>query len=475
MRGQNRIILTIVGLVAVTVWVSGCAAIDLRAGFAEVNEAVGERLGVKLAWNSGTELDRAADEKLRALLSQPINAEAAVQIALLNNRELQAIYSDLGVAQADLVQAGLLRNPIFNAAVMFPVSNGRPDLELSVVMSFLDIFYLPLRQRVATARFEVAKSGVAGAVIDLAGQTRAVFYAHQANEQLVDLRRTIVQSLEASVEITKRLHDAGNISDLDLLRERALAGSARLQLRGAELAARQSREQLNIRMGLWGVQAGWRSEARLPEIPVLARDTTAIEQLAVTRSLYLAHARQAIIASGDQLGFDKASALIPELDLGGLGQREAHWQVGPSIEFPIPLFDQGQGRAGRAAAELRRAQQQYYALAVTIRAEARAAQERFDEALERALYYRDVLLPLHERIVNETQLHYNAMQLGPVQLLRAREQQIETAAGYVESLRDYWLAHSDMEQIASGGLPERSGTKNVLTQSPRMAQNRQGH
>ena len=87
------------------------------------------------------------------------------------------------------------------------------------------------------------------------------------------------------------------------------------------------------------------------------------------------------------------------------------------------------------------------------RATARALRDRVDGARDRALYYRDILLPLHERIVNEAQLQYNAMQLGPFQLLRAREQQIQTAVAYIESLRDYWLARADVEQILSGRLP----------------------
>ena len=80
-------------------------------------------------------------------------------------------------------------------------------------------------------------------------------------------------------------------------------------------------------------------------------------------------------------------------------------------------------------------------------------------ARDRALYYRDIMLPLHERIVNETQLHYNAMQLGPIQLLRAREQQIETGAAYVEALRDYWLARTELAQLLSGRLPGGDGAR----------------
>jgi cobalt-zinc-cadmium efflux system outer membrane protein len=117
------------------------------------------------------------------------------------------------------------------------------------------------------------------------------------------------------------------------------------------------------------------------------------------------------------------------------------------------VFDQGQARVGRAAAELRRAQQQYYALAVQIRSRARAVQDRMEGARDRALYFRDILLPLRERIVNEAQLQYNAMQIGPFQLLNAREQQIETAASYVEALREYWLARADMDLLLAGTLP----------------------
>jgi cobalt-zinc-cadmium efflux system outer membrane protein len=150
--------------------------------------------------------------------------------------------------------------------------------------------------------------------------------------------------------------------------------------------------------------------------------------------------------------------LIPESSLGAGAERvEGEWKVGPTIEFPIPLFNQGQGRFERAVAELRRAQQAYYALGVRIRSTARLVQERLQGAEDRARYHRDVLLPLRERIVHETQLHYNAMQLGVFELLRAREQQIQAAVAYVDTLLDYWLARTDLEQLLSGRLPSLNG------------------
>ena len=231
------------------VGLSGCASVNLNAGFAEVGAAVEERAATTIVWNRGAELDNEAAEKLRVLLGKKFTADDAVQIAMLNNRDLQAIYADLGLAQADLVQAGLFRNPVLDAAVSFPLSGVRPDLQLGVVVSLLDALYVPLRKRVAAARFEEAKLRVTGVVVDFAAQVRRAFYEHQANEQMRELRQTVVHALAASWDVSRRLHEAGNVTDLDLARDRAAAETAKLALRSAETAARQSREHLNELMG----------------------------------------------------------------------------------------------------------------------------------------------------------------------------------------------------------------------------------
>ncbi len=447
-------------LSAFLLFMSGCTTMSMNAGIDEVSTLVVERGAAKLFWNNGTELDKEAAEKLGTLLRDKLTVDGAVQIALLNNRELQAVYSDLGVAQADLVQAGLLKNPIFEAEILFPLAHGgRPDLELSAVMSFLDIFYMPLKKRVAAARFEEAKLRVSGAVLDLAAQVRRTYYVYQANEQMVELRKTILEALTISFDVARRLHEAGNMSDLDFFRQRVLLEGVKLQLASAEMAARQSREQLTTLMGLWGEATNWELAGRMPDIPKEPISVTGVETVALQKSLELNVARQRIIAAGEQLGFSKWNAFLPELHAGPKAEhRERSWtDVGPVFEFPIPLFDQGQGQVGRTASELRRAQQEYYALALRIRSAARTVRDQMQATRDRALYIRDIMLPLRERILNELQLQYNAMQFGVFQLLRAREQQIETAVAYIESLRDYWLARTDLGQVLIGRLPAADG------------------
>lgn len=433
---------------------TGCASVSPDAGFTEVRTAVEERQGTSIAWNRGTELDREAADRLRSLLTRKLTDADAVQVAMLNNRDLQALYAELGLARADLVQAGLFRNPMLDASVMFPLSGARPDLQLGAVVGLLDALYIPLRKRVAVARFEEVKLRVTGAVLDFATRVRKAFYAHQANEQLLELRHTIVQALAAALDVSRQLHEAGNITDLDLARDRVGAEAARLALRSAEIAVRQSRERLNSLMGVWGDLTEWEMDGRLPEVPPDPLPVSGLERQALVRSINLAHARQRIIAAGEQLGYERATSLIPGAEAGVEAEREEGWKLGPVLSVPLPLFDQGQARIGRGTAELQRARQEYYALAVRIRATARAVRDRLLGAQDRARYYRDILLPLHERIVNEGQLQYNAMQLGIVPLLRDRERQIEAGVAYVEELRAYWVARADLAQILSGRLPE---------------------
>ncbi len=233
-------------------------------------------------------------------------------------------------------------------------------------------------------------------------------------------------------------------------------------------------------MGLWGKATVWEIERRLPHIPEQPIPLEGLESQALHRSIDLASARQRIIIAGEQLGFTRATALIPELALGASAEREGgpeggSWEVGPVVAFEVPLFDQGQARIGRSSAQLRRTQQAYYALGVRIRSTVRAVRERVRGARDRAVYHRDILLPLRERIVNETQLQYNAMQLGVFDLLRAREQQIQAGVGYIEALRDYWLARTELGQILSGRLSGQEGIQMSPMERPTNMVERDQH
>jgi outer membrane protein, heavy metal efflux system len=449
--------------------VSGCGAVTPGGSREAVAGIVAERSGTTELVSTEAHLS----ERTRAIFAVGVTADDAVELTLLRNHELRALYTDLDLAEADLVQARLLHNPVVDAAAGLPIAGGTVDLSFGVAMDFIDLLYVPLRERVASALLEEAQLRIAAEVLELAWRARMAATRHQADEQMLELRRQIAEATGASAELAQRMRSAGNVTELELASETALADEAKLELRLAEVAARESREELNALMGLWGTDAGdWAlASSRLPDPPDEELDLARLETRAIERSLDLAAAERLVVAAGETVGLDRASALFPEVVIGGsAGRDDGQWDSGPTLSLPIPLFDWGQARNARARAELRRARHLHHALAVRIRAETRSARDRLLGHRDRALHYRTVQLPLRDRVVAETQRHYNAMQISPLELFRAKEQQIDVGVRYVDALRDYWTSRADLGLILAGRIPPREFpiTPPELEQLPRF-------
>jgi cobalt-zinc-cadmium efflux system outer membrane protein len=442
----------------------GCASMlaPADAGFGDVETVVEDRIGYELVWSRELRDGGIISPVVRDLLTDDLTADEAVQIALLNNRRLQAIYEDLGVSQADLIQAGLLENPVFEGSVKLHA--GDDVLELGVVQDFLSVFTIPLRRARARADFKQAKNRVAGEVIGLAGQTRIAFYRHQAAQQELTLQEATLLAADASYDAAQRLFDAGNITELARANERALYEQAKIGVSTAELAAANTRETLNVLMGLYGKHTAWTADATLPDVPEEIVAHKNLERRAIQASLDLAAARWQVEAAGQTLGMARLESVIPELGAGVDSEREADgtWFAGPLLEAALPIFDWGQGSRRRAEGEARRAWNQYTALAIEIRSAVRTAHYRMCMTQQQALYYREVLIPLNERITRETQLQFNAMQLGVFQLLAAKQREITVKRGSIRAALNYWIAHTQVQQILNGHhVPAPGGMMNM--------------
>lgn len=436
--------------------VASCTSLPPRPGFDEVLGDVQSRLAQRVYWRQGGPEDEAVDGYIDELLKQPLTPDAAVQIALLSNRRLQAIYEELGVAQAQVVQAGLLTNPVLDAAIKFPAGDGITKIDFGIALNFLDVFFIPLRKSVAEAEFEQARWRVIGAVLDLAAKTRSAFIEAQANHQRVEMFEQVVSSTSASYDAMRQLYEAGNVTTLMLRNEQALRDEARLGLASARLRQMESRERLTELMGLWGHRTSWSVESSLPAISDESMPLEDAERQAVANSLDLAAVRSRIEARGRSLGLTRTASLLRRAEAGATAERDdGNWYIGPVVTLPIPLFDQGQARVASAQAVLRQSLHEYEALAVQVRAALRLARDRYVAAERVARFYRDEILPLRSQILADTFLQYNAMQIGVFELLVAKQQQIDAGRRYIDALEAYWLARVDLEQILSGHLSSR--------------------
>lgn len=450
-------------VLAAAAGLAGCAGMKPGLGFDDaggVRQSVVERTGMKVHWNNGTKEDAEVAAAVANLLARNLTADAAVQTALLNNHDLQAVYEELNLSQAEMVQAGLLRNPILSGEIRWATTGGEgPAVVLDLTQDFVSLLYMPLRKGQAEAAFEAAKLRVTAAVVDTASEVRSAFYEYQAAEQAREMRKTVLDATLASYDLAQRLRAAGNNRELDVLNEQDASEQARLDLARAEENVTQLRERLNALMGLWGKQTQWHAEAMLPALPTDDGVPADLERAAIESNLELGVARREIEVAARALGITKPFGWLTDAEAGVAAERELEgtWSVGPSLSLPVPLFDQGQGAVGKAQARLRQASEHFYARAVEVRSRVRAAHSVVMSARDRANYYHRVVLPLRHQIVDQTQLQYNAMQVSAFQLLEAKRNQIEAGANYIEALRDYWVARTKLEQVLSGRLTAFEG------------------
>lgn len=389
-------------------------------------------------------------KQVARLLAQPLTAETATQIALANNPGIRAAVEEVSVAMAELDRVGGFPNPTVEGALRFR-GEERPEIELAAMVDLTELAFSFSRASAARAEVDAAKLEALGRLLDLAFEVRRTFYEYQAALQALELRRTVVEALAASAQVAQSLRDAGNITALELANEQAFLEEARLTQRRAETAVAALRERLNTLFGLSGRSAAlWRAADRLPEPPEreLALDT--LEREALRRSLDLEIARRRAASAGRRASVERVAGWLPELKAGVSAERDEAWGVGPAVELELPLFNQGQGEIGEADARRRQQQYLYAQAAVRVRAAARAAAARVAASRSALRHYREVLLPLKAKVLEETEREYNAMQTGVFELLRAKREQVETANGYVAELLEYWRARADAEQLLAG-------------------------
>lgn len=442
--------------ITATAFLVGCA-VDPNPSFRDVQGRVSSRTGKGTRWIRDGADAAAAHDATRRLLARRLTADSAAQIAVLNNRRLQAAFEELGIAQADFVQAGLLTNPQFSGLARFPnVSPSGTDIELSVAQDLLELLLRPVKRRIAAADLESAKLEAARAVLELVTDTKTAFYNLQARQQMLARLRLIVTVNESAADLSKRQHDAGNITDLELADEQALYSQSRVDVAQTEAQVRQDRERLNRLMGVWGADTDWKIGDKLPEIPKGEMSLVRLESKALQQRFDVAMARQNVLAIGLARGLRASTRYVPGgINVGVSSERDTDGQrvTGPTLDLQLPIFDQGQAALAKVDAQFRRAQDELEATAVEARSEVREARDLLTANRELARYYGKVLLPQRLQVVNETQLQYNAMQIRPQDLLLAKERELSVERSYIEAWRDYWIARTELEMALKGGSP----------------------
>jgi outer membrane protein, heavy metal efflux system len=426
--------------------------------FQGVQQSVQERTGKGLRWEQDQAAHEQALQDVRLLLRKPLTVDAAVQIALLNNRPLQATFEEIGLSAADLLEAGTIPNPKFDLAIRFP---DKPPsgtyIDYGAAIDFLSIIMIPLKKRVAKDQLESAALRVADATLELVSQVKAAFYSLQASQQLLRRFKEIVDTNAASLDLAQRQHEAGNIKDLALAQQQASYSRSRLDIASTEAEIRRNREKLNRLLGLWGVDTDWQIAGELPEVPNSDLPIRGLERLAISQRLDLQAEYLRVTSQTKNLWLTKSFRLLGALDFGVESERETDSQTktGPRFAIELPIFNQGQARIARGEAARRQAQDKFEALAIDIRSQIRELRDELTSKREIARFYQDELLPGQRRILNESLANYNAMEIGNFELFTTKAEEARTEREYVEAARDYWITRAELERAVGGNLRPR--------------------
>ena len=430
---------------------SGCATFSADGGFGAVEKTTQTYIKQKPIWANSEAQKQAAAEQLAALLARPLSVNDAVQIALINNAQLQANFYDLQIAEANVVQAGRIPNPIFS--MLYAKNGGEFKIEQALTFNILALFTMPKASAIEKQRFAATQNKVVLQVLDTARQTRNAYYDALAARESVRYLTQVNDSAAATAEFAKRMQNAGNFSELDKAREQVFYADAALELAHAKNSQVQAEEALTRLLG-FSERTVFTLPERLPDLPKSNDDLKQVKSEDFAKRLDIAQMRSQTEALASQLGLTKATRFVNVLELGPArvleGSRNEPYKKGVTLSFELPIFDWGQSNVKRAEATYMQSLQRSSNLAIVAASQVRSHYAQYQASYAIAQYYRDEVVPLRKKMLQENLLRYNGMLIGPFDLMADARAQVQSVNSYIAALRDFWVADSNLEMVLVG-------------------------
>jgi outer membrane protein TolC len=427
--------------------VSGCATFSRDGGFDAVAAAARTELGLEVRWPRSADERAKSEEKVAALLAQPLTPDDAVQVALLNNHALQASFQELGVSEADLVQSGRLPNPHFT--LRRSSAAGLYDIEETLTFNVLSLITAPYLHSIEQRRFAQVQNAVVVQVVQLADRTRAAYYTALAARDSLHYAWQVKNAAQTSAELAKRMLSAGNWSRLDQARQQGFYLQALQQLSHAQFADEAARAELRRLLGIADAGTTVNLAERLPDLPHTLIELPNMEQTALQNRIDLKIMRAEMDELARRLKLTKATRFVNVLDAGPTrvrnGPREDPFETGFELSLDVPIFDTGEPRVRKSEALYAQSVERFAQAAIDARAEVAKAMAQYRATYELAARERDEIIPTRKTIADQDLLRYNASLVSVFDLLADARDRIASVNDYIERARDFWIAKSHLD------------------------------
>ncbi|MBX9676290.1 MAG: TolC family protein [Methylotenera sp.] len=441
---------TLIAIISASFAISGCATFSKDGGFNGVQENTQKYIKQDVVFPKTDDEKSKVNERVNQLLSTRLNVERAVQIALLNNKGLQADFYNLGISESDLVQAGRLPNPKFS--MLYTRNDGDYKIEQILTFNIFSLLTMPKMQAIERQRFVQTQKRTAFEVIKIANHTRVAYFNAVAATEQVRYSEQVKISAEASAELARRLLKAGNFNKLQQVREQSFYADAALDYASATNKQVSTYEALSRLLGVSVDQLNL--EERLPDLPKTITELQPFEKAAFEQRLDLQTIRLETDALAKQLGLTRTTRFINVLEIGPArvleGRRGDPYKKGVELSFEIPIFDWGTARVARAESIYMQSVNRAAQVAVNAQSEIREAYNTYRTNYDITKHIRDEIVPLRKKILQENQLRYNGMLTSPFELFGDARAQVTSVKSYIDSLREFWVADSTLQMTLIG-------------------------
>ncbi|MGZ5208583.1 MAG: TolC family protein [Sulfuricurvum sp.] len=431
---------------------SGCSTISQQDLFSDVNQTTSLRGAGNLQWIKTPQEAALVNKSVNNFLSQPLSQENAVRIALINNRSLQQTYEQIGISQSELVQAGLMSNPLLGYSL--GRGGGITTSIVSLDVAFLDLLWIPLRRELGGLALEETKFRVGDEVLKTVRDVKKGYIDARVAQEHVSLYESQLKSHEASIQLAIRQYTVGNLSKRSLLKIQDTYAHARLESMRLNQENAHRREALNRLLGLYGTQTQYVLDKESLKLSSPLVSENGLESRAIANRLDISAAIKAVDYAASQAGYTKNTRLLSDMELSAQSEKTTDTDRFNTfgIKIPIPIFDFGQGRMGKAEALYNQSVHHLYEVAVNIRSEVRESYAVSRYTYDRAQETNEVIVPTNKQILEETQLFYNGMLDGIYELLEDQRRYGEAQMESLNAIGEYQKAQVDLEYVLGGDV-----------------------
>ena len=375
----------------------GCANFSADGGLNRVSDLSRERIGYSVPNVLNTTNSSTVEARISTLLSATLSSDSVVEITVLNHPRLRVALADLGIAEADLVQAGRIRNPGFSFGRLS--GNGEVEIDRAIMFDLSGLLSMPLRRAIEERRFAQTQLQTALQIVRLATDTRRAYFQAVAAQQSLVYMKQVDQAAQASSELAERMSKAGNWGKLEQARELAFRHEVAVQLARAEHNVNATHERLVRLLGLGDSHQALKLPERLPDLPAALKRIDEIETQALAQRLDVQVAKLDTESTAKSLGLTRATRFVNAFEVGYQNKSASNASLaeGYQVEFSLPLFDWGQARVRRAESVYMRSFYRAADVAIQARSEAREGYGSYRTNFDIARQYRDEIIPARKR------------------------------------------------------------------------------